>query len=352
MEVFILFFLLLLFGIIFDAFLHKQKFQKKYGVMLGIFLMFLSAFRNESVGIDTKGTYLFWFQRISQLNWDEMQTYFYKDWTFWYGNKLLSLLTKEYQYLLGICACASLFLIIRYIYKYSSDDILTYFIFVGCGYFALGMNMIRQYMAMAICIYAFDYIIKQEKKMFLLMVIFAASIHVTAIFFLPAYFVAYNKMKAKNIICYLIFIAFSVAAGYYLLLLVTNIFFAGYYQPQGFGEDEGGKATLFMVLTVLSFGILNLKNIVKRNEKNIVYYNLLWLALLIQVQAVYMSNVSRVGYYYNFFVILFIPEIIKSVKNKLLKQCLYYSMIVISLVVYFFKMYNLNGVYPYLFFWE
>lgn len=334
-------------------FCTDESFKKKYGIILGVLLTLLSGCRAQSVGLDTGGIYLYFFQVISNFDWREIGEYFSKDWTFWYGNKIISILfNNEFQVLVFLCSVVSLFFIIRYILRYSKDNILSYFIFVGCGYFALGMSMMRQYIAIALCVYAFDYIIKRNKKKFLLLVFFASSIHITAIFFIPAYFVAYNKMNIKNMTYYLILLSVSMFLGYYLILLATNMFFFGYYQPSGILEDEGGKATLFMVIGVLIAGLLYIKDIIEENKDNIVYYNLIWIAIIIQIQAIYMHDVSRVGYYYNFYVITFIPEIIKSIKNKLFKDIMYWGMVAVSIVVYFSKMYNLNGVYPYLFFWE
>lgn len=351
MEAFFLFYLILFIGLFYKVTIRRKTFLKKYALGCGLFLIFIFGLRDVTVGRDAIG-YARWFDFIGKLEWKEIGNYFYKDFGYWYTNKLLYFLSEDFQFALFVFSSISMFFIIRYIYIYSPDDILTYFIFIGCGYLAIGINIVRQYIAIAITLYALDFIIGRKLKKFLILMCLASSIHISAIFFIPAYFFAYCKMNSQNILRYLFISLLFTFFGYYLIFYITNIFFGGYYQSPGFFEDEGGKLTLIMVIFVLVAGLINLRNILHENEKNIVYYNFLWLALLIQLQSLYIHDVSRVGFYYNFHVVIFIPIIIHSIKNRFIKYGMYGGTIIASLLVYFNKMYNLNDTYPYLFFWQ
>ena len=104
---------------------------------------------------------------------------------------LIQLFTDEPQWLFVVCAFIfSLFTAIA-IYQQSNDYALSFLVVVISGIYFAYLNLMRNYVALAIVLYAFKYIEERKFKHFLFWVLLASSFHVTALLFLPVYFI-YN----------------------------------------------------------------------------------------------------------------------------------------------------------------
>ena len=79
---------------------------------------------------------------------------------------------------------------------------------------------------------------------------------------------------------------------------------------------------------------------------------MLIISLPFQMLAPTLGEFFRISMYFNIFIILLIPEVINSIKNKYLKVISILFIIILLLIEYFLFTYNGAGVYPYKFLWE
>lgn len=90
--------------------------------------------------------------------------------------------------------------VVRFNYKYSSNYAFTMFFFIVttnfCGWM---MNGIKQFTAVCVVLYFFDYVIDRKLIPFLIVVFIAYLVHPTAVFWIPVYFIVKFKPFSSRI---------------------------------------------------------------------------------------------------------------------------------------------------------
>lgn len=90
-------------------------------------------------------------------------------------------------------------------YKYSCNFFMSAFLFIASTTFTWMMNGIRQFTAVCLILYFFDYIINKKTIKFFIIVFLAYSLHQSAIFWIPVFFIVHFKPWSKKIwICVLL----------------------------------------------------------------------------------------------------------------------------------------------------
>lgn len=347
MEVFIILFVLIIISLIFLAGKKNYIIYKYIFLLLTIYLMIISGFRDISVGLDTIG-YYHYFNRDLDF-YDIGEYYGYQGMLFWYSALIIKHLFDDFQVLLILIGFVSIGLFSRFIWKYSRYPLLSLFIYASGGFFAIGLSLVRQYLALSLLIYAFDFIANRKILKFIFMVIVAILIHPSSLLFLPAYFISTIAVKKKTILLYIV----STIVGFVLAGIVINVmsalFFGGLYSL----DDDtigGGKITFIAYIIILLIALIRKNTLINNSRLNVMYINFLWITIMIQSTAFIFPIASRAAYMYGVFLIVFIPEIIYSLKNIYFKVSVTTMLIILLLSIYFLKFYNLNDIYPYKFF--
>lgn len=160
------------------------------GAYMEMFREIPSGLRNISSYMDTiekdKGFYLF-SAVIKDLIGDNVNVYFI------------------------ILALIQVALLIKVYRKYSSNYIVTFFLFVAStDYISWMFNGIRQFTAVTITFFAFEYILKKKYVPAVLIVLFAALFHGSALLVLPFIFIAQGQAWNKKTILFIIAVIVAV----------------------------------------------------------------------------------------------------------------------------------------------
>ena len=160
------------------------------GAYMEMFREIPSGLRNISSYMDTiekdKGFYLF-SAVIKDLIGDNVNVYFI------------------------ILALIQVALLIKVYRKYSSNYIVTFFLFVAStDYISWMFNGIRQFTAVTITFFAFEYILKKKYVPAVLTVLFAALFHGSALLVLPFIFIAQGQAWNKKTILFIIAVIVAV----------------------------------------------------------------------------------------------------------------------------------------------
>jgi transmembrane protein EpsG len=104
-------------------------------------------------------------------------------------NWLIARVIKWPQFIIFFQAAFCIGVTLRFIYKYSEDVLLSVLGFMSFGLMQFYLTGFRQSFAIAICLIALEFAFKKKFMGFILSVIIAASIHQTAIVFIPVYWI-------------------------------------------------------------------------------------------------------------------------------------------------------------------
>ena len=270
----------------------------------------------------------------------------YKDPLFCLLTKLIGEMTS-YNFTAFLLIIGILFMapIGYFIYKYSPYPLLSIVLLLSLGFYDAQMVIIRQ--SAAIAISSFVYIFLKDKKYVLaiIAVLIATCFHLTAILLLFVGFIALKKIDKKMIAIYLLTIIvvaiFSNTISEYLKAYMTiSDRLAGYSEADSTLSMSG-----FVQLVLISLYVfMNYKGTIRKYPDAIISINMLVIALLFQSLVIVSAEFFRVAWYFKYFLILLLPQVVKATGNKNSKSIVY-----LLFIVYY--LYSIRGL-DYAFFWE
>lgn len=183
--------LLILFsrGFIFKE--DTKESNRKFLIFAGILLVAFFGCRNASTnfGSDLNNYYRLFERAVksdsvrSFLNTEVMEDgYVLLNW-------LIARVIKWPQFIIFFQAAFCIGVTLRFIYKYSDDVLVSLLGFTSLGVMQFYLTGFRQSFAISICLIALEFAFKNRFIPFILTILIAASIHKTAIVFIPVYWI-------------------------------------------------------------------------------------------------------------------------------------------------------------------
>ena len=325
-------------------------------------LCFFMAFRDYSVGIDTR-EYIRAFEQIKNFNlYDAItqEVYGLGNYTlqletgYRVFNWFSGLIIKNNQILL-VTESILVFSLLYYVIKRDSKNpLLSAWLYLTLGIFQTEMNISRNAIAMLIFYCSLKYILSKEPVKYYLAIMIAISFHYSSVIFLPLYFVINNvdlnwKTIRRVLLC---------AAVIAVLLPVIRVILA-LFIPQRYQKYLFGTVNDFSSIIVGAFYLALLLFVSASMGKRCFTVILddkigAWLFLLnivFFILAFSLHNSARIAALFGPYIIVFLPNLIyKGInKGKQLQIC---SMVFfICLVQYILRLSinNIGGTIPYSF---
>lgn len=229
-----------------------------------------------------------------------------------------------------------------YAFIYSSKK-YSPFIIISLIIFVLGsiqsFFVLRQWLAIAVTLFSYQYIINRNWKIFTLLMLLAFSMHQTAIVFVPVYFIyGIKNVKRMYIVLFAttIFtvISFSVVFNYFAASMVGY----GHY----INDQESNTTTLLISLCYLLTYIFFLKRDIYKDGINKLMFVILILNFIAMLAGYSFSGINRLMMYYSVVIFLSVPITMKYIKNPFVRFAYITTVILINTYMYF---YGSNSIY-------
>lgn len=296
----------------------------------------ICGFRNYEVGWDTLNySNIFW--RSSELGFLEA----IKVWDIEIGYSLLQYITSRVSssptILFAIVALFYSSSVSRFISKYSRSWAVTYALFFSLGLYAFSMSATRQTIALGIILYAYDTIKQKKLLKFLIYVLVASSFHLSALIFLPIYFLSSRNFSNKVAILSIISFSAMFIFKDQLFDLVTTI------TPYRYNRLDtlGPRNYLIMLDLIFIFSIFFMKRSMHlNNNNNTVYYYSISIAIGLSTFAFLHPAALRLSFYYLFIVIAIFPNILRTSAGS--KIYILFNLMLVVLLGYIY----LRGLTP------
>lgn len=356
--------ILLVFITIFGILVFRNKpYSKKKNrlfVIVSFFAIFLiQSLRNISVGWDT----------IDYVNAFHLVRHglFSRSWELFF--RLLLFITARisasHQLFLALCSLLILFGIGYFIVENIDEDQSAFwpvFLFIVLTQYFSSMNLLRQSLAISFSCNIYTVLRRGKTKKNIIIAIaltivaflFHRSSLVVVLLFIP-FFITLNRK--------IIIIAFATSLStYFLFPVILNLFFSFFPSYSGYmgGSFDRASASGYYVLIgflELFMGILIFLFLNPRKEKNYNCYILLVIVVYSFALIVAQRRISlaiRLGYYFELFLILLIPEFVSKWKNAATRIYFKAGMYLFGWGYFIYSMTesNARGCVPYTFFWQ
>ncbi|MGE6415988.1 EpsG family protein [Planococcus kocurii] len=333
---------------------NPNKWKKiVFCILVSLQWTIISGFRHISIGSDTYSYKAYFFDKTLNIPWhillkDFINIIFYgdlgKDPGYILFEKFFQVFSDEYQLYLIFIASIFTFSLGVWIYKNSSEPFLSFLIYVCLFFSFFGITGHRQTIATALVVLIGYKFIKDKKFWpFFILVIIGSTLHKSALIFLVFYFMANKKITKKYLGIMSLLITLVFLFKNQIIIFVGTL--SGY--DSYIDQFEGAGTWIFTAALILVALVTfwKRKAMMSNNSQVTHYINAILIALLLVPLTFVDPSAMRVVQYFSLFLLLLIPEIIKTFSSWE-RTIIYYSVAVL-LILLFAK----NNP-QYLFFWE
>ena len=312
--------------------------QKRYYFFACIIIILVIGLRSIEVGSDTI-VYVHTFNKCKLLSWREILQISYRDPGFYIFTKILTYicLGKAWLYLV-VMAILSCFGIFQLIYQTSSKPIVSLFFWITLTTFMFIQTGMRQAVAMSLCAYSVQYISLKKWKIFVFVVLIAATIHHSALLFLPVIICGYTNFNN-------IYIALSIMIMIISHYLYQYIFtFANMSLIYDYSTESIDNGLIYFLILF----IINYISYYTRNK---------WMTTLLQKDLFFLSIfclilwnlrlIDRMAERPSMYFMCAIPSVltnslVKGITNDKRKNILLIIAIVLSFLLFLKRIYKVN----------
>lgn len=348
---------LLFVGIFLKPDYSKQR--KKHYILFSFVLLFvISAFRDYSVGVDTK-TYINLYSIADKVNiinsrWEPGYIVLLKILRHISNSPAILLFVSS-----GICVGSTCL----FVKKFSKDVTLAIVLYILLRNYFYQMNIMRQMLAVALCLLAFTHLIQGRKILAGVFILLATSMHTVAILAFVPYIMwifrntrIMEKITPRKAIKWTIFILLGVYIAYPTVVrMVVWLFpkYIGYFTSRW--SDTNYFAALINTMIEVVFLIIGAYYLGNKRLDDTEWFALIMLICSITFYALSMRMEiwSKVAIMFRIYtVILWTPAFVRNIRNR--KKRLFIKSLIVSfswmylLVVFNFRP-EWDGVIPYVF---
>lgn len=290
----------------------RQK--KKYIALMAILHTFVCGWRYMYLTGDLR-KYAWGYYTIADSGWFSEDVFNGgRNFGFFWLQKLFSQWTDgDFQIFLIFFAIVIELAVAIIIYRYSPAPWLSYLLWNCFGFYIFGFSAIKQALAMGLLMFAFIGIMEEKPGKFLFWTILAGCIHTPALIFLPAYWLAGNRLSARRLLLY------GVAAALVYVFRNPIVTFVSqfYYDETDYMVNTTVGGRFMMVAAMLLVGFA-LRGGSGRNFTKL--FNLMFIATVLQMFSGFDNVFTRLTDYYFQFMILYLPMMLYPEADESLKN--------------------------------
>jgi len=300
--------------------------KKGFLIFAVILISIIAALRSIEVGADTKSyvSIFEWF--CNGMSVKDVKTYATTvEIVYLYFAKFISIFSESKVVFLSCHAIITYGLLLKYIRKHSENIIFSVMMFYALFYTST-LNLMRQYMAIALIVYALELLQEKKYKKVVVMSVLAVMLHASTILAIPILVISRLKNKNKYIIPFhigILFVAVLIGSSSIVENVLRLLGYDRYVNRLQFTAGSTGIMAMVYVL-IIGFGLLIwFKNRRTVSDDYCFYLMLSSTGTLFAVLSARNEMFVRVGAGYLFFIVILFPMILEELlKNTRIKKIL------------------------------
>lgn len=331
------------------------KNQKKYDNKIYVFLaggslFLLMSLRDISVGTDLISYYMEYLKAELYLTLRPTEL------GYSYFNYFFNKIGFNFQLYLSIISAITVFSISKLYLKFSRNIMLSYYLFVTLGLFAMTLTGIRQSLAIMITIFAFMSLMNNKKLSFFFFVFIASLFHNSAISFVVIYFIKNIKLtRKKGFLMYFITLTSYFTLDIFILI-VGKISPERYLRRYMFLESNINPLVI-LIYVLIPLAVLSVwkdsNNDKELDESISIMLIISFLNIIIYFLASRIVLFERISFYFMIYNTILIPNAIDTIRSRDIKLIAKISCIAFPLIMFLISTPGGSlGIDNYKFFWE
>ncbi len=255
----------------------------------------------------------------------------------------------SFQWFIALTSIIFVFLVYLFIYRFSPQIPISIFLLFGMCFFFQSLNIIRQMVGCAICLYSIRFIEEKKPIVFSIMIAIACGFHISAIIFFPVYFLYKMHIDWKKAIAIIVFI---VVVREIIIHIVYDFAleysaYTGYVKNAPEVQGKNGYVSLFINLLIYLFAYFLTQ---KNNIRDRGFLNIQLGACVLSLMNGYIPLLNRLRFYYALPGIVLLPIAIGNINNKNLRRIMYVVVVIMffAYCLYIEGYMNQSASHPYM----
>ena len=242
--------------------------------------------------------------------------------------------SEQFIILFAFFAFFTVLFFMKAIWDQSEWFLLSFAMFMLLGYYFQSISTVRYYLALGMALYSMKFVIKKDWPRFVIVALAGALFHYSILLILVFYPLARMKWKrwmygAGAVLC----LSCLFLNDLYLKLALWI-----YYTYRNTELNTGTSLTaIARCVAVLAFAIWVLRDKLKENRTYLFYFQCNVMGLAIYIFGKFLPEISRIAYDLTVTQILFIPALIKNIKDD--KKRKIFTVVVCGACLLYFAMY-------------
>lgn len=249
--------------------------------------------------------------------------------------------------LVGACVFTAIF-------RQSRNPVLAIFLYVATSNYFLGLNIIRQYVAIGFALVAVEFIVRQKPVPFLACIAAGMLFHGSVVLILPCYllgrFALGPAIGAALVVLALAGSFVAEPAALWTLPKIGLGRYCRYFGPRSPWAKDGFEWFFFAInLCFMAFGAWYWKRVAPKSRYFVVWYGMTVIGTVFLALSGALPLMKRINFYFAAPQFLLLPEVLASESRPTLRRVLTYLIILAfsleaTVAVW---VYNKNEVLPY-----
>lgn len=217
-------------------------------------------------------------------------------------------------------------------------------------FLAPSMNIIKQVLACGIVFNALKYVEKREFLKYIVLVVIASTFHISAIIFLPLYFLniesgVMGKFKERIVFVFIASVPFFFERIFTVFVGIEG--FSGYAIYSNLFSTEVNWKVIIYYLPIYIPILFSWKKLVNYDKNNRFYLIILVLEIVSKILGFYMHWSMRLMYYFIISEIILVPRVVSLSKRYQLLLKLYFVFFYLLYFYFTFFVWKNDGIVPY-----
>lgn len=245
--------------------------------------------------------------------------------------------SEDPQLLIFVSALITNILIVWVLCQYSRMIEISLYVYITLGMFTVSMNGIRQYLAAAIVFTTTKFILNGDWKKFFIIVLFASTIHKTALILLPIYFIVRREAWTKTTFSFLTFgVIIAIGYGQFSSALFSVIENSQYGHYQNFSEGGANIIRVAVSGIPLIFAFLGREKLRELWPKSDYIVNLTLLGFIFMVISTQNWIFARFNIYFGLFSLILTSWLLHLFTERN-RRFIYYCLLLFYFIYFYYE---------------
>lgn len=315
------------------GFANQEKGKRAFICLSFLAIGVLIGFRSTEVGSDTANYY----NMFSLINYTESENI---EIGYLFLVKLFNCFTDDPQSIFifqGILvALSGAYFIIKNTVKIH-EAYISILAFLAFNLFSFHLSGVRQSISMCICLFAYEKIKERKCLSFILIVFIASLFHTSALFFLPAYFIA--EIKNKNaLLCSAIVTICGILFLEKLMEILSSL--NDRFSKYGIENTDNGYIFFVTVMAITLFDLFYRKTILTRTSINELHSKINYFSAGMWIMRLFTRTIERISFFYLPSTIIVLSHTYGAMKTKRDRIIYVLLLSILLITLYLYRMSN------------